>query len=351
MVRYTLVNPIDATILSDGTIVVADFIRGFFRLRYFDAEGHSLAQVGRHGQGPFEFQQGVMFVTALPGDSVIVGNAAYRYSVFGPRGEPVRSGRWRASPGTRPLEFVPAVDAIVLVGIDDHGDPPGRGRVTRGSYEVSLQRPEEAGGTLLGTWPGPTSAITDEGGYVAAPFEAASMWTPVDDHVWVVGADDPSTLIKLSHRGERLLTVALPPGSEVDGDGVDAWRDWALARVRPEARSGYRRVLRRLAIPQRAPALDALMADDGGHLWAMEFDVPWSEEDYHWQVRDSQGRLVARAVIPFDVLGPRARDPLRSNMAALFPIKAVVDGRVLVLRIDDYGVARMFLHPIVRVEG
>lgn len=93
------------------------------------------------------------------------------------------------------------------------------------------------------------------------------------------------------------------------------------------------------------------MADDGGHLWAMEFDVPWSEEDYHWQVRDSQGRLVARAVIPFDVLGPRARDPLRSNMAALFPIKAVVDGRVLVLRIDDYGVARMFLHPIVRVEG
>jgi hypothetical protein len=81
-------NAVGAYSLDDGGVVVAD--RGYFGLRYFDATGNLVRQVGREGDGPSEFRY--LGRSLRCGDSLLVHEMQQRrMMVFGVDGEFARS--------------------------------------------------------------------------------------------------------------------------------------------------------------------------------------------------------------------------------------------------------------------
>jgi hypothetical protein len=81
--------------LSDGRIVIAD--RMASELRFFSPEGRHLLSIGKQGQGPKEFGQGLLGVLRGPGDTLLVTD--YRNQQVH-RIAP--DGSWQASFSTRP---------------------------------------------------------------------------------------------------------------------------------------------------------------------------------------------------------------------------------------------------------
>ena len=75
--------------LSDGSVAVAD--RTSAEVRIFAPDGSHLRSMGRHGEGPGEFQDPFV-LWVLPGDTIWVGDyRPYRYVVFTAEGEWVRN--------------------------------------------------------------------------------------------------------------------------------------------------------------------------------------------------------------------------------------------------------------------
>ncbi len=75
--------------LSDGSVAVAD--RASAEVRIFAPDGSHLLSMGRHGEGPGEFQDPFV-LWALPGDTLWVGDyRPWRYVVFTREGEWVRN--------------------------------------------------------------------------------------------------------------------------------------------------------------------------------------------------------------------------------------------------------------------
>jgi hypothetical protein len=81
--------------LSDGRIVIAD--RMASELRYFSPEGRHLLSIGKQGQGPKEFGEGMLGVLRGPGDTLLVtdwrNQQVHRIAP---------DGSWQASFSTRP---------------------------------------------------------------------------------------------------------------------------------------------------------------------------------------------------------------------------------------------------------
>lgn len=75
--------------LSDGSVAVAD--RTSAEVRIFGPDGRHLRSMGRHGEGPGEFQDPFV-LWVLPGDTIWVGDyRPYRFVVFTAEGEWVRN--------------------------------------------------------------------------------------------------------------------------------------------------------------------------------------------------------------------------------------------------------------------
>ena len=75
--------------LSDGSVAVAD--RTSAEVRIFAPDGRHLRSMGRHGEGPGEFQDPFV-LWVLPGDTIWVGDyRPWRYVVFTAEGEWVRN--------------------------------------------------------------------------------------------------------------------------------------------------------------------------------------------------------------------------------------------------------------------
>ena len=79
----------DATLLSDGRIIVGD--GGARALAYFAADGRHLRTAGRRGQGPGEFGGSLRFLERMRGDTVLAPAATRsHWQVFDPSGEYIR---------------------------------------------------------------------------------------------------------------------------------------------------------------------------------------------------------------------------------------------------------------------
>ena len=76
---FELFRVLDATLLADGRIVIAN--AGSGELRVFNADGSHAGTWGRQGEGPGEFSSGPGTVAHWPGDS-IAAQGGYRGSLF-----------------------------------------------------------------------------------------------------------------------------------------------------------------------------------------------------------------------------------------------------------------------------
>ena len=101
-------------------------------------------------------------------------------------------------------------------------------------------------------------------------------------------------------------------------------------------------MLGRLDVPDSLPVVQALFPDDEGNLWALEYGEPWSEADYFFAVYDEDGNRIARARLPYHLLGGDLRHPLRSGSSPWgSPIMWIGSDEVLIRDLDELGVVRV----------
>lgn len=122
--------------LSDGRIVVAN--DGSRQLRFYDAKGVHLRDVGRQGEGPGEFQF-LYRVWTLPADSLATfDNAQMRVSIFDSQGTLVRSRQLQVVEGMgRPSAQTGFSDGSILTISGVGSLSPQEGRIEGNNWIYS----------------------------------------------------------------------------------------------------------------------------------------------------------------------------------------------------------------------
>lgn len=294
---YLLHQVRDATVLSDGRIVVAN--RGSQELRAFDAAGVHLATWGRRGEGPGEFNS-LLAVADWQGDSLVAWySQRERLSVFDLDGnfgrtvipgdpadgrdtpEEVSAGGTilvsRFSPGTgaRPDGLVRSERQFEIMDAEGRPVAPLGLHLASESYTST-----SADMMMVMTLPFARSART-------AAWAGRFVVAPNDDYE--IRAFEPSGALDLIVRRDHGLIAATPVHR-------DAYIE-RLVSVRPPEQQAERRrdlkgQLSEVPLPETLPAFDEIVADAMGYLWVQEYDLPGQQrESPLWTVFDAEGSV------------------------------------------------------------
>lgn len=340
--EYVLVNVIDATVLRDGTVVLALFHGNFFRLRYFDESGTFVTSAGRWGEGPFEFTRGFLSLDALPGDSLMIISDGYRYSIFGPRGEGVRSGRLSLPTGSMPLGLVDRHHVALQDPRTRRSATPG---LTRYGWSFSVFDIATETVAPVGVLPDTRGALGERGVLLRLPFEPQPYWSASHGRLWFghsgrarIEGYDPSD-------GSRLNIQLDRPPRAVTAQTERQWKEFDLARApNEELRRAFEGHHRGLDFPETFPRFQGIEVDGSGNVWVLRYEPPWSEAAYVWDVFDPQGDRLATATAPFEVLGSR----LRTSRSFLGPLLEIGDDYMLVKDTGPFDVVQVSKHRLVK---
>jgi hypothetical protein len=330
---YVLFNVIDAVSLSDGTVVIGMFDRTAFELRYFDGDGSFLASAGRWGEGPFESSTGFNSLEPLAGDSLLIVSLDLRYSVFGPRGERVRSGRLDLSSSTlmRPWNLVDD-GHLLFSSIGPPSEQAGRDHSDVPNLLFSVLDLDTGESVSIADLPAERIPRDEKGAFIYLPFRAQPGWAAGAGRVWL-GHGQDRVITGWAGDGTESTEVFLSrPGHAVTREDRDRWTD-------PWGRKPS------VEFPDSLPFFQQLRTDTDGNLWVQEYEPPWSEEDYHWDVFDAQGQQIARVTMPFIVLGSHLRaDRFRGQS----PLLEIGPDHVLVKAEDAVGSPVVKKHVLVK---
>ena len=295
---YLLHQANDATVLSDGRIVIAN--AGSNELRVFDAAGAHLATWGGEGEGPGEFT-GLSGVEPWPGDSVVGWNASsWAISVFDSEGAFGRSFTLDSEAGALEPRDVLSDGSI----LGRTGEVTGEGyRRSRETYELRL--PGSAPPVEFGTHPGQESYLTFRNGIAVLgllPF-GRSLWEAQWGELVIVTTDDdyeiraydratgaPARIVRREYENRA------PTRKEVD-EALDA----ALERagLTGEQLKFARRGYGDMPLVERFPAFAMLLTDPLDHLWVREATLPGIDRPVPlWTVFDPEGRALGFVETP-----------------------------------------------------
>ncbi len=296
---------VDATRLSDGRIVVADY--GSMELRVFDGtSGAHLATWGGAGEGPGEFGE-LNAVERLPGDSVIAWGWPLRIAVFDPDGNFVRGAllerQAETTVGLRPVMPVAAMDdGSILASVNpahidtlvvELWDGEGRLRTPLGAYQAheprtwveGLNRTQAFGWSLkLSPW-GDLAVVTPSEHYeIRAYAKDGSLARIVRmEHV---PRSPTGAHVEAYVEAEAVSAIPEALAEMVGGD---------LEEMREESRAEHRLV----PVAEHFPAFASVMTDRTGHLWVEEYELEGEEMDgVLWTVFDPDGHVLGFVETP-----------------------------------------------------
>jgi len=280
--------------LSDGSIVAVD--RNSAEVRIYDWNGRHLRSMGRHGEGPGEFEDPfLLWITA--GDTVWVGDYyPWRYNLFTPTGEFARQVNL-----TPILRNPPSSGGGVL----DNGFSVNTSskRARRENFSVAdtlMVLVYDPDGRLVGNLariPDRTSGMVSD---------AENFWLfPLFQSFAEVDAS--GSIIALGHGSEtevrvlddefnlQLILRWNEPDREVTAADVRAWREDYIARRR---RLGERewgdyddaRMSPERPVAELFPAISAIMIGRDGRIWVGQYDRP--REDRGWLAFEPDGRFL-----------------------------------------------------------
>ncbi len=342
--EYVLPRVFDATLLSDGVVVVGIFSSNLFELRYFDADGQYLVSAGRFGDGPFEVgRKGFQEIGRILGDSVLVVGRDDRYSVFGPRGEHGRSGRYQ---GVWPFLELYILDQHHLALVRE-GSSEQRGDglyVTTADYVIvdtrSMTSEAVWASPGLGMWTGPPAGITE------VPF---SVSTRADAGGGVFWFGDPGTaelhVLSLA-TGEITAVHGVAPRIPVTGAIESRYKEHDLG----DSEGDWRRVRaarhRQIEFPDTLPAFKHVKVDPLGNAWVERYEPRWSQDDYQWDIYSPSGTWLGTVTAPFGLLNRC----LRSAPFGGCPHSQYEIGTDYLLSVvsDDLGVERVKKYTLAR---
>jgi hypothetical protein len=299
---YELYDVAGAVRLGDGRILVAN--GGSGELRFYDARGRHLFNVGRRGAGPGEFE-GMDQPRRFAADSVIVPDfLLQRVSVFTVEGGFVRSF-FLQDINRRYLVIGNFGDGSVLLagGIGFAGGTSGVG-VLRDSALYIRRHPTRTAVDTVGTYPKNELYITQTGevrSVTGIPFGKTGQAAVARDHFYFGSGDDTEirvytpvgTLIRLIRFTHENLELS-------DWD-IDRYVNDALERMERQSSESLHRYWRnRFAVtpfPDAMPPYGPFIVDDDQNLWVEEYRRPWDEPP-RFRVFDPGGQLLGTVEIP-----------------------------------------------------
>lgn len=178
------------------------------------------------------------------------------------------------------------------------------------------------------------------------PFEPQVYWVAGGGRIWF-GNSGNAEITGVSPEGGEAAVISLGwSPRKVRGEDERTWKRLDLRKARNGTERGlYTAHHRRLNFPETLPLFQDLSVDGLGNVWVLKYDLPWSEEDYTWEVFDPGGARVAEVSIPFEVLGDR----LRVRQAIMYSrIKEIGEDYVLITQFDELGVERVSKFRLVK---
>ena len=300
---YMLDGVIDALVLSDGRIVVAN--QGTYELRVFNPSGIHLDTWGGEGEGPGEFPY-LRGLEAWPGDSVAAWYGLRRgISVFDADGNFGRNftlERNEDDPGA--FAVMPKSvthDGLVLTTHDPH---------MIDTVLVEIRDGEGRIRSSLGIHPGQEMQLVD-GMMYQTMFGARVAQEPWGDLI-LISQTNRYELKAFSRNGtlERIVRRGHEPRAVTQGD-VDAYIDASMEEEVPyypddlsesdirTYQAEERRRYRSTPVAERFPAFTSLVVDALDYLWIEEYEFPGEERPGSlWTVFDPEGRVLGFVETP-----------------------------------------------------
>jgi hypothetical protein len=293
---YELTRVTDATLLSNGPLVVLD--EGAHQASFFDGDGVFIRSVGREGEGPGDFS-GLSGVFELRGDSVLIYDSwLRRATILDSAGAVARIATLPADLQA-PEVFPIAGDGFVaktwsLAGFMD----------VAGDYRAAyaIVRLGEDGGVLdtlahMPAWNG-YKVNTEDGGY----RDYAPLF-PLDGHAAmrgsevILGGAERMEYRTISPEGGLTSIVRAPSLDRPFEDAeVEAER---AAMLRPTSSAELREVVRGLPAPASRSYGD-LLVDAEGYVWLAAYASRRTHADdpVRWHVFHPEGAWQGDVVTP-----------------------------------------------------
>ncbi|WP_420128320.1 hypothetical protein [Longimicrobium sp.] len=288
---FTQVTGIDVD--SRGRIYAGDWFTA--RVVVLDSTGAVVRTVGRRGLGPGEFRS-VRGVQVLPGDSLLVYDpGAARLSVFAPdstRAAYVTNlAATLAGPEPHLIRRTPANDAhIALIR-----PPFTSGDTARHDLLRLLSLDGSVRGEPMRRFPSRSFLrVQQQGGFsvMPNPFGHEGLFALGPDgtlhYAWNGTLGVESTDLEGTRVGGFALAYEPPPVTSADAKS-------AFAGMPEQAVSMFRDALRD-SLPERWPALLALLVDERGRLWVGLHGA--ADEPREWALFEPGGRYLGSAFLP-----------------------------------------------------
>ncbi len=291
------------TRLSDGGLLIAD--RAENSIRVFDASGKLLRTVGRAGDGPGEFQA-IAWAGRCGPDSLLVWDLRRRQaSMIGSSGAVARQFTIpNGDTAQAPFQFSCSSRGSMVYRSQPRpvrGAPPDPQNPSIMGVSSAAYRAGRDGSIAqrLGDIPSGEVFVTTSpnGGRGAAPRPLGrNASVGALDDVVVIGSADSAfvTVVRADGRSSRHtlpITLRAPTKEEFD-EAVNA----TASMVPAQMRQAMMQQLAGAPMPERLPAISALIPDTEGLMWIQT--TPPGGKAVDFLVMNSAGSVVARAQLP-----------------------------------------------------
>lgn len=293
----------DATMLTDGTIAAAN--SGSSEIRFFDASGEYLGAVGRRGAGPGEFAEYSPLRTCRTDDGrlLIADSGNDRFHVF-TRDGLVRTVRLEPVEGSRPPAIVGCVgDRSLLAvtypdGASLRGDP-GELIGPRLRYVVVDDQGQVhqaiADAMSRTRYVNRVGQITH---YPFLPFAPEPLIAGGGGRIYL-NTDGSAAVVVRDSAGVPIARYRWSvPARAAVADVWDRYVTESLADMREERRFQYEHFYAAdLPLPASVPAVQALLVDEAGNVWAQRYRLDW-ETGNTWDVLAPDGAWLGAVELP-----------------------------------------------------
>ena len=291
--------------LPDGRIVVGD--GGSGQLRFYDSTGTFLQAAGRKGHGPGEFGESVMRVwRGARGEIFVSDNDNARINVVSDAGWFVRVVQLHGLQGSPFTSALGAFeDGSILGMVNPSRSDSIVGRDARLQYPELLYLQFDENGRVVShlrkARGGPQLVYGHEGTTrrQLLPFAPAALLTTLGEATAFSTGSSHEVAIRLPDelRDEAVFRWAGAPRRRV-ADVWDRYTQSSVEGLEPSTRTSREHFHSLdLPLPEYVPAIERLMADDAGNLWARRYRLPW-ESAQAWDVLAPGGEWLGTVVTP-----------------------------------------------------
>jgi len=330
---------VNVLLLPDSGVVVAN--GGSKELRFFDAGGRFVRQVGREGAGPGEYRF-ISRVFRLAGDSLgVYEGLGRRLTVLSPTGVFARTVTLAQPSGATgmggPTPVGGFADGTFASFVNPPPTPrPGQERGALHRLSARWFRHGANGGLIatLGQSPGGEVFLEMADGIVtnwAPPFQRVLRVAVSADRLFAGDGTEPN-VIALHRDGAGSTAIRLNTGSLILTTAeVVAHRQEQLDRApSPAYRTQLETSFSKTPTPTSMPAFAELRVDSDGAVWVQEYRRPGATT-IRWHVMHPQGTTIATVDVP-----------------ASFAITDIRGGRVAGIWLDENDVETVRAYQLRR---